>query len=150
MALRLYALNAVGTMTEAAAVAGVNLSYLSIMKNSPAGQEYMAQLTSKIDYAGMETSAIVASLGRKAVIKLGEMMEDSPSEAIRLKAAQDLADRAPETSKTTKMQVESFTLGNKSAQEIAAAIVQASSVHEKFAHLAEGNFDRVGMEEPKE
>jgi hypothetical protein len=150
MGLRLYALNAVRTLTEAAEVAECSLQYLSMMKNSPAGQAYMMELTGKVDDSGVATSEIISRLGRKAIGILGNMMEDSPSEAIRLRAAIDLADRAPETSKVQKVQLESFTLGNKSAQEIAAAIVQGSSVHTKYAHLAEGNFDRVGMEESKE
>jgi hypothetical protein len=142
MALRMYAHGACN-LSQAADAMGLSVGYLSIVKNSAIGQKFMQTAHQIIDEKAANTSALIAGLSHRAVQVLGTMMEDSPSEQIRLKAAIDLADRGPETSKIQKHQVESFTLSGKDAQDIAAALVRGATVHERYAHLAEGNFDKV-------
>lgn len=91
--------------------------------------------------------SLISALGMRAAQVVGGLMEDASSESIRLKAAQDIMDRDPELSKVQKHQVESFTLGNKDAKEIAAALVSASSVHSQFKHLETQDFNRLATGE---
>lgn len=150
MALRMYALAAVPTLTAAAEACGVSLAYLSQMSNSPAGKTYMAMVQGIIDEKATVTTDILNILGRRALNKIAALMEEAGSENIQLRAAVDLADRSPETSKVQKVQVESFSLAGKDARMLAEAIVQGHSVHERYASLAEGNYVKIPIEETTE
>lgn len=94
-------------------------------------------------------SKVLSLLGREAVGKLRGLM-DSNSEMIQLKAAQDLADRSPETSKTIKHEVASITISGQDAKEMAEALVESARSREKFSHLAAEDFVQVEMEQGKE
>lgn len=96
-----------------------------------------------LDDKTASTSQIIEQLGRRALDIIGDKMENSKDDKIQLRAAIDLADRAPSTSKVQKIQMESFTLAGKDAKALAEALVAGKSVNEKFAHLAEGDFDKV-------
>lgn len=143
MALRMYALAAVPTMTAAAEACGVNLAYLSMMANSPAGKAYMQTVQEILDEKAISTTDLINKLGRRAIEIIGGLAENAGSQSIQLKAAIDLADRSPETSKTTKVQVDSFSLSGKDARLLAESIVQGRSVHERFGTEVLGNVDRV-------
>lgn len=148
MALRMYALGAVPSISGAAEAAGISGPYLNIIANSSFGKEYIAELQEKLDVTAISTTDLLQQLGRKAVEKIADHMENASSEGLRLKAAIDLADRSPETSKTQKLQVESFSIDGKDAKAIAEALVMGEQVHRTFAKLAEGNFDQVNKELP--
>lgn len=144
MALRMYANAAVPTLQAAAEAVGISYVHLTLMAKSPAGQEFMANAHEIISQKAIETNVLIQQLGRRALEVIAGQMEDASSEALRLKAAIDLADRSPETSKIQRHQVESFTLDGKDAKAIAEALVQGRSVRDQFAHLATENFDKVG------
>jgi hypothetical protein len=139
----MYAFGAVKTLTEAAEVVGLSVPYLSLKKNSPAGEAYMQSAQQILDDKTANTSEILNRLGRRALEVIGEKMENAKDDKIQLRAAIDLADRAPETSKVQKVQVESFTLAGRDAKAIAEALVAGKSVNELFGHLREGNMDKV-------
>lgn len=143
MALRMYAFGACKTLGEAAECVGLSPVWLSLKKNSPAGQAYMQSAQQILDDKTASTSQIIEQLGRRALDIIGDKMENSKDDKIQLRAAIDLADRAPSTSKVQKIQMESFTLAGKDAKALAEALVAGKSVNEKFAHLAEGDFDKV-------
>lgn len=143
MALRMYALAAVPTLSAAAEATGLALGYLSLMANSPAGKEYMQTVQQILDEKAISTTDLINKLGRRAIEIIGGLAEDGSSPSIQLKAAIDLADRSPETSKTTKVQVDSFSLSGKDARLLAESIVQGRSVHERFGTEVLGNVDRV-------
>lgn len=146
MGLRLLVHTAVPTVKAAAEAVGMTPQALAIVKNSPAGIEYMENAHKILEDKTLEGSVLMDRLGRRAVEVIAGTMEDAGSEALRLKAAQDLADRSSSYSKVQKHQVESFTLSGKDAKEIAAALVDASSVHTRFAHLANQDFVKVSTE----
>lgn len=146
MALRMYAFGAVPTLSAAAEAVGVSLPALSMKKNSPAGQAYMQSVQQILDDKTASTSQILSQLGRKAIEVIAERMEKTDDPKLQLRAAIDLADRAPETSKVQKLQVESFTIAGKDAKAIAQAMVEASSVKEEYKALMSGNHDNVTPE----
>lgn len=145
MALRMYAHGSCRTMSEACAAVGVNQGYVSSLKtHTPLVEEYMSEVQSLLDNKSVATSALMSQLGRIAIGKIATIMEDGDKEEHRLKAAIDLADRAPETSKIQKHQVESFTLSGKDVQALAEALVQGQAVQEVYVPITQGNFDKVG------
>lgn len=145
IALRAIALGAM-KHREAAQIAGVHPAYVSQLKNSEPGKNYMQQLDAKFEDSTIETSQLMTELGRKAVQKLAHLMEWSGQEAIQLRAAIDLADRSPETQKVQKHQVESFSLSGKDAKEIAAAMVQAAAVRQRFTAVENGDYIKIPLE----
>lgn len=143
MALRMYAFGACKTLSEAAEVVGISVAWLSQKKNSPAGQAYMQSAQQILDDKTASTSEIISRLGRRGIEVIAGFVEDTADKKLQLRAAIDLADRAPETSKVQKIQMESFTLAGKDAKAIAEALVAGKSVNDQFSHLREGNFDKV-------
>lgn len=89
-------------------------------------------------------SKVLELLGREAIGRIRGHMnnEDNPA-SVQLKAAQDLADRSPETSKTIKHEVASISLSGQDAKEMAAALVESARSRERFSHVAEGDFVQV-------
>lgn len=146
MGLRLLVHTAAPTVKAAAEAVGLTPQALTLVKNSPAGQEYMETAHKILEDKTLEGSVLLDRLGRRGVEVIAHTMEEAGSEALRLKAAQDLADRSATYSKVQKHQVESFTLSGKDAKEIAAALVDASSVHTRFAHLANQDFVKVSTD----
>jgi hypothetical protein len=144
MALRMYAHGAVRTLEQAAEATGISYQYLSTVKNFPIGKKFMNAIDEKLSDKSIQTSAIISELGRKAIGKIAGIMEDGEKEEHRLKAAIDLADRAPETSKIQKHQVEAFTLSGKDALALATALTQSQQVREHYTSVAAGNYDKVG------
>lgn len=147
MGLRLFVHCAVPTLREAAEAVGLSPVYLHKMSRTRAGIEFMETAHAMIQQTALTTSALIEKLSRRAIEVIGTTMEDASSEALRLKAAIDLADRGPETSKIQKHQVESFTLGSEDARLIAASMVSAAAVRQANADLVHNNFDRVSLDD---
>ncbi len=145
-ALRLYASGAVPTKKAAAEAMGLSPQTLYIASTkSPAAQGIHSKTMSAIEEKTVSMSALLATLSRKAVEQIGFMMENSDSEAIRLKAAIDLADRGPESSKIQKHQVESFTLTGKDVESLAAAMMESGRI-ESLRSKVEANFEQVSTQ----
>jgi hypothetical protein len=129
MALRLYQTGACKTKREASELAGLHPNYLTMLTSPNGGSEPVKRLANDLsqmlDDETIDTSIIMRKLGRKALGKLASLM-DSDNAHVSFKAAQDLADRAPETSKTQKVHLDTFSLSGQDAKEIAAALVEAS------------------------
>lgn len=144
-ALQAYALGNAKTMAEAAAMVGCHPVSVRLAAQSPAGKAVMDSAYQIIADKQLSASEMIQKLSRRAVEVVATTMEDSKDETIRLKAAADLLDRNPETSKTSKVQADVFTLSGKDAQGIAAALVQAATLSQQFPD-AVGNYVKVDTE----
>lgn len=134
---------------DAAAIAGFAESskvYVSVLKNSPEGKEYMAELAGQLDEKAIDTSSLLTALGREAIARLAGLMRHSQNENIILRSAQDLADRAPDTQKIQRHQIESFTISGADAKAMAAAMVESAKLKERYVEAAQGDFIKVPLE----
>lgn len=145
LALKMIALGAANNK-EAAKAVGLHPAYIPQLKGSEPGQKLMSEIEGKVDEAALETSVLIDRLGREAIQKLAGLMRFSNNENIIIRAAQDLADRAPDTSKVQRHQVETFTLGANDAKEIAAALVESAAHRAKYIGAAEGSVIKVESE----
>lgn len=146
MALRLYVHAAVPNLTQAAKAVGLNPRYVAKVARTPAGREFMETAHQLINNTALNTTQLIEKLSRRAIEVIGTQMEEASSEALRLKAAIDLADRGTETSKIHKHQVESFSLASEDARAIAESMVQAAALRSKHANLTTDNFDKVNLD----
>ena len=151
LAVRALASGAVTTKKEAAALAGVTPEYFSqltaYVAPSKALMELMAEVEQKIADKTIDLSATVRLLSREAVGKALDIMRESKSEALQLKAAHDFMDRNPEISKTQKHIVTTFSLDGQDAKELAAVLVESASARGQFPEVEEGDFVAVDMGE---
>lgn len=143
MAMKLYATGAVRTQKEAAEIAGIHPTYLSIVKNTPTGERYFEQTDSQIQERAVSLSAVIAKLSEKALKVMEEQIKNGSTEEVKFKAAKDILDRNPETSKMNKVQVEAFTLSGRDAKEIAAALAEGRALTALDEQVAEGDFVKV-------
>lgn len=102
----------------------------------------------QINDQAIQTSSILQLLGREALLKLRKLMNNSGSEAIQFKAAQDLADRAPDTSKTIRAAIITAPMDSKDAKEIARAMVEAARARQEYSSQVQGDFVRVDLGKP--
>lgn len=151
MAARLYASGAVKSKKAACEAVGLNPSYLSTLSREVVNHPEIASIIGEIDHAihdkTVAMSTVLALMARKAVEKVNKLM-DSQNEHISLKAASDVLDRNPETSKTQKLQVTSFSLDGQDAKDLAAALVRGAEVREKFAEIGKGDFVKIAPDAP--
>ena len=147
MAARLYASGAVKTKKEAAEAFDLDPVYFYHMTSPNIGNETMRRIHDDVDSAiqdeTISMSRVLSLIGRKAVGKLYGIMRDGQSEMLQFKAAQDLADRSPETSKTLKIESANITLSGADAKELAESLVMSAKARVKFQEAAEGDFIRV-------
>jgi hypothetical protein len=109
-------------------------------------QAYIRKLEAQMDAGSVNMSVAIQELGRKGLVKIAQMMEsDEVKDELRLRAAMDLADRSPETSKTSKLSIEGdITLREGDAQRLIQALVEASEADSKFAHeVSSGDYIKV-------
>ena len=145
MGLQIYASGAAKTVKEAAEIVGLTSVHLGNVKNIGGGQELIERMQDKIEDAAINTSALLQSLGVEAVHKLAKLMRTAGSENIQLAAAKDLADRSPETSKTQKIQVDSFSINGEDAKHLAEAMIRARESREVWSGQTQGDFVKVDM-----
>ena len=144
MAARLYATGACKTQKEASAAAGLHPNYLTLlMSENRMVQDFVSRIDREIESDAVDMSKMLVTLGRRGVRNIAQLMENGESEQVRFKAAQDLADRSPETSKIQKHAVASFSIEGEDAKAIAAALVESATVSRQFAEVGSGDFVRV-------
>lgn len=143
MALKLYVSGAARTQAEAAEATGVSKQAISIARNTPTGRRLEAGFDDAVQERAVSLSAVIAKLSEKALMVMEEQIENGSTEEVRFKAAKDILDRNPETSKTNKVQVESFTLGSRDAKELAAALLEGRATEQKFKELESADYVRV-------
>lgn len=140
MAARLYATGAARTKAEASSMAGLHRNYLQMLTGKNGSTEVkriISDTDQLIEDETIATTVILQKLGRKAIGRIAKKME-SDNEHVALKAAIDLADRSPETSKTQKIQVESFSLDGKDVEALTRAMIEAAEVSQRFSSAKDG------------
>lgn len=149
LATRLYTTGACPTKQAAAEAAGLDPAYFSLISSPKNGSRKLKNFMQEVDDAlteqSVDMSKVLSILGRRAVRNIASLMEDAEGEGTRLRAAQDLADRSPETQKIQKHQVESFTISGEDAKELAAAMVESARIKDRYMSMAEGDFVTVDM-----
>jgi len=132
MATLLFETGVVKTKAEAAEMVGISRAHFYNMTNLNGATRHMAnEIQSMVKDESVATSKILQIISRKAIGKLDQLM-DSGNETIAFRAAQDLADRGPETQKTQKLQVESLTITGEDARALAAAMVESAQVQKDY------------------
>jgi cell division protein ZapA (FtsZ GTPase activity inhibitor) len=119
------------------------------MTHNPLAQAEFARVARNLDAATADIGAVMHQLSLKALGVIENTMHDASSEALRLKAAQDLADRGPQTSKVQRHQMETFNVSAELAKDLAAAMVESARVRKAFAHLSTGTHDATGVSTPQ-
>lgn len=143
MALKLYVSGAVRTQREAGELAGVTASTVSNARRSPAGRAFEESFDSGVKERSMSLSAVIAKLSEKALDVMAAQIESGSTEQVKFMAAKDILDRNPETSKTSKVQMESFTLTGRDAKELAQALAEGRTPHPADRQVETGDFVRV-------
>lgn len=133
----LYASGQARSKREAATLAGVNHYYFNMLTNqSEPTKRLISSVQEMIEDETITTSQLLQRLSRKAIGKIAQLM-DTGSEQTQLKAAQDLADRNPESSRTSKLQVDGgLTIATADAQALAAAMVESARDADRYAAVA--------------
>lgn len=145
-AIRLYVSGAAPTQKEAAQLAGINAKHFQIQKRNPFVKAYIRQIEADIDAGTVQMSNVIRELGRRGVETIAKMMEsDEVKDELRLKAAVDLADRSPETSKTNKLSIEGgLTIQSADVSRLMAALVEGAEVAKEFdKEVGTGDYVRV-------
>jgi hypothetical protein len=142
LAARLYATGVVKTKKEAALAAGLSKDVLYQLRHEPKVNDLIRKVDQELEANIISTADVLKILGRKAIMVTADIMtSDTVKDDVRLKAAQDLADRSPETSKTLKIQAESsLTISDEAADLIRAAMMESARARAQFPSAASGNF----------
>lgn len=151
-ALRLYVSGACRTKKEASTVAGLHPNYLTML-TGPNGSEpvrnLLAEMEAQLHDATLNMSHVMQYIARKGAMKVG-LLIDSPNERIALDASKEAMDRSPETQKTQRLQVDSFTLDGKDAAALIHALTESASTAAEHAAAKDGiielsidNFERT-------
>lgn len=148
LAAKYYNSGIAKTLGEAAKLAGLHPGTLYAM-NVSGNEEYnriSGEAAKNADIATGEISIVLQRLGRNALQTIEELRAKSDSESIKLKAAIDLADRSPETSKIQKMQVATISLEGKDIAALTRSLVEAAEVQGRFSEMATGDYVKVTTE----
>lgn len=149
-AIGLYTGGIVKTKKAASAAAGLHPAYFTVLSTAnPVVKEHVAKLTEQIDAETVDMATLLHKLSVKALGKIEETMDSSGSEHLRFKAAQDLADRGPQTTKVQRHQVESVRMDAKDVAALASTMVEAARIRQMNAHLAVGSHDKTGVSTPQ-
>lgn len=149
LAARLYATGAMPTKKAAAEAAGVHPVWFTVMSNhNDLTKRIMSDVDRAVEDESISTSQLLQHLGRKAIGKIHTLMNTAVKDEVQLKAAMDLADRNPETSKIQRHQVEALHITSSDAKELAASLVQAAQVTAKLGDAMKGDFVKVDSSIP--
>lgn len=147
LAIRLYASGTAKTQSEAAEMAGVALINMNTAINhTDEGRRIVSDVDRMVEDQTVSLNAIIQTASRKAAAKMAGLL-DSDNETIVQKAAADLLDRNPESSKNVRVTSTPFSLDNRDVTALAASIVEAAHVRQAHAKLAAADFVEVNIEE---
>lgn len=146
LAAALYGSGVARTKKEAAQAAGLHPQYLSLLRNNPEVNQIIGEAERAVRFKTEDISTLLQRLGRESLMTIDEIRTDPTAKAeTRLKAAVDLADRSPETAKTQKHQVTSFSIDGEDAQAIIAALAESQQVQDQYAQEVQGNYVKVDL-----
>jgi hypothetical protein len=128
-------------MKAAGAAVGVTAQALSdALRHSPLAIAYAEQLQSAIHTKVVDLSAVIERMSAKAVARIGMLIDTASKEDVQLRAAQDILDRNPATSKTRRVAIESLSLTGKDVMALTQAIVSGAGLREEFDAAAVGDY----------
>lgn len=146
LATRLYNSGLCKTKAEAADKAGLSRSVFYIVSQTdPQVASLAEQVQRELEDETIDAARIVKRLGRKGLGIVAEIADNPLNKAeVRLKAAQDLADRSPETSKVINVNARVETpLSEDQVAALRRGMIEAAALRDKFAKAAEGSFVTV-------
>jgi hypothetical protein len=153
LAAKLYGTGIAKTLGEASRLAGMSPATIYVMNSS--GNEEFKRLIGEAersrDIATGDISAVLQRLGRSGLAKIDQLREHAESEAVQLKAAIDLADRSPETSKIQRHAIASVSIEGHEVEKLTKALVEAAMVQQQYSAVHIGDFVKVSTDvgEPK-
>jgi hypothetical protein len=146
LATRLYHTGLAKTKAEAADLAGLarGTFYIASTTN-PQVTNLAEQVDKEFFDETIDTSRLIKRLGKEALGHIAKTMRSPIVKAeVALKAAQDLADRSPETSKVINVNARVETpLSDEQVAALRSAVLEAASLREKFQAAAVGSFVTV-------
>lgn len=143
LAAALYGSGKARSKREACQAVGLNPAYLTLLRDNPEVTSIVEEAAHSVNFQTKDAGALLAQLGRRALKNIHTIMEDGESEANRLRAAIDLADRSPETGKIIKAHVTSFNIDAGDASKLASAMVEAARAKAQWASEVQDGFVRV-------
>lgn len=129
-------------------MAGINPEWFTTMTNH---NDETKRIVNKVDQMledeTVQTSTLLQALGRAAIKKLHGLMTGSGKEEIQLKAAQDLADRSPETTKIQKHELSvNPQISSEEAKLLAKALIEGAQVHQDYKAITAGDYVKVDID----
>lgn len=100
----------------------------------------IASMEGAITKQAVDLSVLIQKLSEKALARMEQLMEGAGKEEIQFRAAQDLLDRNPETSKTHKIQSMGLSLSGQDVQALVKAMTSSAGMKEEFAEAATGDY----------
>lgn len=146
LATRLYHTGLCKTKADAAEKAGLNKATFYLISTTSSEVASLAeQVQRELEDETIDAARIVKRLGRKGLGIVAEIADNPLNKAeVRLKAAQDLADRSPETSKVINVNARVETpLSEDQVAALRRGMIEAAALRDKFAKAAEGSFVTV-------
>lgn len=121
---------------------GLHPNYLGMLLNpnggSPAVQALLAEYEDELHDKTLDMSHIQQYLGRKALLTVAGLMDHSQNERIILDSAKELLDRSPETQKSQRLQVDSFSLDGQDVAALVSALAESAAVAQLHAAAKDG------------
>lgn len=152
LATRLYTTGVCKTKKEASRAAGLHPNYLTML-TGPNGSDPVKNLMNEIDEKladdTIATSVLIQELGRKALGRMSHLMSGA-AEGVQFRAAQDLLDRSPETSKTQRIETIAFSLDGQDATVLAKAMLESAGAERDYDIVAEEGLVEVDLSEHSE
>lgn len=147
LASRLYASGAVPTKRAAAIAAGIHPGWFNKMSNhNEETKRLIGSVDEMLQDQTVQMSAVLRIIGRKAIQKINNLMEQSQDEKVVFKAAVDLADRNPETSKVQRHEVLTAVVDGEAAKDLARALVESAKVHQLYGERMRSDYVQVDLE----
>ena len=149
LAARLYGSGVVPTKKEAAKAAGIAEQYFSQLSGpngSPAVKKVISDVGEAIQDQTVDMGEVLRQLGRESIGTINDIRTGSESEMMQFKAAQDLADRSAEVSKTQKHAIAALTLEGKDVLALQEALLEGKKIATEYAELAQTGYVGVELE----
>lgn len=146
LATRLYNSGICRTKAEAADAAGLNrVTFYIASTCDPKVASLAAQVQKELEDETIDTAKLIKRLGRHGLAIVAEIADNALVKSeTRLKAAQDLADRSPETSKVVNINARVETpLTEDQVAALRRGMIEAAALRDKFANAAVGSYVTV-------
>ena len=140
-AIELYETAACPTKKAAAEAVGLDKASLYIAaRNSPVAQEYAQALSGSVRDRVVDLSAVIERVSEKALEKIEHLIDNAGKEDVQLRASQDILDRNPKTSKTSRVTVDKLSLTGRDVEALMRALKDGPSLKAEFPAAAIGDY----------